>query len=190
MGSPNTLCLVAVRSVLSHRCHLSWLAAAGSVFLFAGIMGTFADDGDDQEWTWGSQLLIHESLLFRFNSFSIIGFRHLYRGGVIYRVNGSVHVWFWNLHSRGERGKWGRECKFQNKSHRTFDSRINFTPVLLGGGLAGYLVKHREFIEKIYKFKNKQREEKIPAPNEPPRRTTMATTTLNWPCLSRDFNFL
>ena len=34
-----------------------------------------------------------------------------------------------NLHSRGERGSNGRECKFQNKAHRIFDPRNTLSPV-------------------------------------------------------------
>ena len=55
----------------------------------------------------------------------------LYRGGVNPCVKGSVHVLFWNLHSRGVRGRKGRECKFQNVAHRAFDLRSNSTPVYL-----------------------------------------------------------
>ena len=33
------------------------------------------------------------------------------------------------LHSRGERGRKGRECKSQNKAHRTFDPRKTISPV-------------------------------------------------------------
>ena len=54
----------------------------------------------------------------------------LCRGGIISDVNGSVHVMFRNLHHRRERGRKGRECKFQNKAHRTLDIRNNSTPAL------------------------------------------------------------
>ena len=40
-----------------------------------------------------------------------------------------MRVLFRKLHSRGERGRKGRECKLQNRAHRTFDIRNNFTPV-------------------------------------------------------------
>ena len=35
----------------------------------------------------------------------------------------------WNLHSRGERGRKGRECKFQIKAHGTFHIRISCSGV-------------------------------------------------------------
>ena len=40
-------------------------------------------------------------------------------------------TFFWNLHSRGERGRKGRECEFQNNAHRTFDQINNFSPLWL-----------------------------------------------------------
>ena len=49
----------------------------------------------------------------------------MYRGGVHPWVGGSVHISSQNSHSRGERGRKGRECKFQNKAHRTFEQRSN-----------------------------------------------------------------
>ena len=45
-----------------------------------------------------------------------------YRGLGIYDVKGSVPILFLKLHHRGERGRKGRECKFQNISHRTLTS--------------------------------------------------------------------
>ena len=53
-----------------------------------------------------------------------------HRGQVIYWVKGSVRVLFWNLHSRGERGRKGRECKIQNKAHRIFDQTNTLSPLL------------------------------------------------------------
>ena len=51
---------------------------------------------------------------------------HFNSGDVIYWVKGSVHVLFWNLLSRGEeRGRKGRECKFQDKAHRTLTQEIS-----------------------------------------------------------------
>ena len=47
----------------------------------------------------------------------------VYRGGVDSWVKGSEPVLFVNLHSKGERGRKGRECKFQNKAHTTFGKR-------------------------------------------------------------------
>ena len=48
--------------------------------------------------------------------------KNIHTGEIISCVIGSVHVLFWNLHCRGERGRKGRvECHFQNKAHRTFD---------------------------------------------------------------------
>ena len=35
-----------------------------------------------------------------------------------------MHVLFWNLHLRGERGRKGRECKFKNKAHKTLTQEI------------------------------------------------------------------
>ena len=58
-----------------------------------------------------------------------------YRSEVTYWVKGSVRVLFWNLHSRGKRGRKGRECKFQNKSHGTFDPRNTSCPVLISSHL-------------------------------------------------------
>ena len=55
--------------------------------------------------------------------------RRMYRGRGIYWVKGSVPVLFWNLDHRGERERKGREYKFQNKAHRTFDPRNTSTPV-------------------------------------------------------------
>ena len=52
-------------------------------------------------------------------------------GQVIYWVKGSVRVLFWILHSRGERGRKGRECKFLNKAHSTFDPGNTLSLVLL-----------------------------------------------------------
>ena len=37
-------------------------------------------------------------------------------------------VLFWNLHSKGKRAIKGREFKFQNKAHRTFDPRNALIP--------------------------------------------------------------
>ena len=48
---------------------------------------------------------------------------------VIYWVISSVHVLFCNLPSRGERGRKGGKCKFQNKALGTFDPRNTFSPV-------------------------------------------------------------
>ena len=47
----------------------------------------------------------------------MVGFRArtIYRDEQNLWVKGSVRVLFWNLHHRGERGRKGRECKFQNK---------------------------------------------------------------------------
>ena len=44
-------------------------------------------------------------------------------------VKCSVPILLWKLHHRGERGRKGRECKFQNKAHRTFDPRSTLSPV-------------------------------------------------------------
>ena len=44
-----------------------------------------------------------------------------YRGEVICWVKGSVPVLLINLHCRGERVRKGRECKYLNKVHRTFE---------------------------------------------------------------------
>ena len=57
------------------------------------------------------------------------GRQRKYRGEVISWVKSSVHVLFGNLLSRGERGRKGSECKFQNKAHRTFDPSNTFSPV-------------------------------------------------------------
>ena len=55
--------------------------------------------------------------------------KQVHTGGLgIYWVKGSVPDLFWNMHSRGERGRKGRECKFQNKAHRTFDTLYKATP--------------------------------------------------------------
>ena len=35
------------------------------------------------------------------------------------------------MHHRGESGRKGRKCKFQNKSHRTFDPRNTSSPVVV-----------------------------------------------------------
>ena len=64
--------------------------------------------------------------------------------GVNTWVKASVHILFWNLHSRGERGRKGRECKsrgergrnereckFQDIAHRTFHPRITSPPCSL-----------------------------------------------------------
>ena len=48
-------------------------------------------------------------------------------------VKGSVNVLFWNLHSRGEMGRRGRECKFQNKAHRTSHPRNTLSHVHIKG---------------------------------------------------------
>ena len=48
---------------------------------------------------------------------------------LIFWVKGSFHVLFGNLHSRGEMGRKGRECKFYNKAHRTFEPGNNSNPV-------------------------------------------------------------
>ena len=53
----------------------------------------------------------------------------LYTGAGYYGMKGSVRVLFRKLHSRGERGRKGRECKFQNNAHKTFDPRKSFIPV-------------------------------------------------------------
>ena len=49
-----------------------------------------------------------------------------YRGEVIYWVKGSVYVLF---SLQRVRGRKRRECKFQNKGHRTFEPINSFTPV-------------------------------------------------------------
>ena len=54
-----------------------------------------------------------------------------YRGPVIYDVKGSVPALFKKLHHRGETGRKGRECKIQNKGHRTFDIRIFWPPLYM-----------------------------------------------------------
>ena len=46
-----------------------------------------------------------------------------YRGEIIYDVKVSVRCFLKVALLRG------RECKFQNKVHRSFDNRNNFTPV-------------------------------------------------------------
>ena len=51
-------------------------------------------------------------------------------GVKIYRVKGSVRVLFWHLNFIGERGRNGRECKFQNKAHKTFNIINTSTPVV------------------------------------------------------------
>ena len=48
----------------------------------------------------------------------------------IYDVKGSVPVLYWKLHHRWERGRKGREGKFQNKANRTFYSRNSSTPAV------------------------------------------------------------
>ena len=50
---------------------------------------------------------------------NILNMIYDYRGLGIYDVKGSVPVLFSKLHYRKERGRKGRECKFQNKAHRT-----------------------------------------------------------------------
>ena len=52
-------------------------------------------------------------------------------GEIIYWVKCPVNVLFLNFHSRGDRVRIGRECKFQNKahSHRASDPRNNFSHV-------------------------------------------------------------
>ena len=52
----------------------------------------------------------------------------LYRGPGIYGVKGSVPILFLKLHHRGERGRKGRECKYQSQTPGTFDIRNNSTP--------------------------------------------------------------
>ena len=59
----------------------------------------------------------------------LTGIPNIYTGAGYSGMKGSVPVWYWNLNSRGERGRKGRECEFQNKAHRTLDPRNNFTPV-------------------------------------------------------------
>ena len=43
---------------------------------------------------------------------------------------GSLHISFWNFHSKGERRTQEGECKFQNKPHRTFDPGISSNPLI------------------------------------------------------------
>ena len=53
----------------------------------------------------------------------------LYRGPVKDDVKGSVLVFFWKFHHRGERGRKGWECKFPKIEHRTFDILLYWPPV-------------------------------------------------------------
>ena len=61
-----------------------------------------------------------------------VGPKAVYRGEINSGVKGSVGVLFLKLHHRVERGREGRECKFENKSDRTFDIRKNFHPCRMG----------------------------------------------------------
>ena len=53
----------------------------------------------------------------------------MYRGPLKDDVKGSVLVFFGKFHHRGERGRKGRECKFPNIEHRTFDIILYWLPV-------------------------------------------------------------
>ena len=53
----------------------------------------------------------------------------MYRIWGISDVKGFLCCMFWNLRFRGERGRNGRGCKYQNKLPRTFDISNDSTPV-------------------------------------------------------------
>ena len=47
------------------------------------------------------------------------------------------HLFCFESCTRGERGRKGRECKFRNKSHRTFDPKNTSTPLYTVYALQG-----------------------------------------------------